>query len=82
MFGPDAAVYVFGSRANDAERGGDIDLLVEAGRPVSNRVMTACRFSAQLQLQLGDQKIDTIVVDPDTPPQRIFIVAKQTGVRL
>jgi predicted nucleotidyltransferase len=75
-------VLLFGSRADDHVRGGDIDLLVEVDHPVSNRAAAAARLTAQLQIALGDQRIDIILVDPNTIPQPIHTTAQQTGVAL
>jgi hypothetical protein len=33
-------------------------------------------------MQLGDQKIDVIIVDPETLEQPIHEIARQTGVML
>jgi predicted nucleotidyltransferase len=41
LLGADARVWLFGSRVHDDFRGGDIDLLVEAGRPVGQPVTPA-----------------------------------------
>jgi predicted nucleotidyltransferase len=80
--GPRARVWLFGSRVDDAERGGDIDLLVDVDRPLANRAAAASRLAAELQLALGDQRIDVIVVDPHTAPQPIHTRARRQGVRL
>lgn len=58
---PDAAVYLFGSRASDSAKGGDIDLLVLSSRI---DVMRKLDILATLHQQLGDQRID-LVVFPD-----------------
>ncbi len=52
LFG-DCTVYLFGSRVDDAARGGDIDLLVETPRPVENRAAMAARYTARLQTGTG-----------------------------
>ncbi len=69
--GLDAPVYLFGSRADPARRGGDIDLLVLTAAPAfdtSRRVAT--RFFARCE-----EKIDVVVLDPSrlTPAQRAFL---------
>jgi len=58
---PDAAVYLFGSRVNDATKGGDIDLL-ELSKKIN--LMAKLDILARLHQQLGDQKID-LVIYPD-----------------
>lgn len=80
--GSDARVWLFGSRADDAQRGGDIDLLIEATHPIRDRVATACRIASNLQLQLGDQRIDILLIDPATTQQPIHRIARETGVPL
>ncbi|PVZ71640.1 nucleotidyltransferase domain-containing protein [Pelagibaculum spongiae] len=56
-----AKVYLFGSRVDDAKKGGDIDLLV-----ISPRLGFAEKLNilADLHEQLGDQKID-LLLDKD-----------------
>lgn len=73
----DAAVFLFGSRANDAARGGDIDLLVLSGKI---GLMDKLDILAELHGQLGEQKID-LVVFPDLSRPFARLAASQ-GVRL
>ncbi|MGA7983257.1 MAG: nucleotidyltransferase domain-containing protein [Chromatiaceae bacterium] len=80
--GSAARVRLFGSRVDDAGRGGDIDLFVEVDQTLSNRAAAASRLAAELQLRLGDQRIDVLLVDPETRPQPIHAVARQQGIRL
>jgi len=82
MLGLDARVCLFGSRTDDLARGGDIDLFIEVDRILENRAATASRLAGQLQLLLGDQRIDVILVDPGTTPQPIHAAARQQGVTL
>jgi predicted nucleotidyltransferase len=74
-YGDSAKVWLFGSRANDAKRGGDVDLFVEAS---STDLMAAMRCKADLG-DLFDLEVDLIVGDGSKPIHRM---AKQTGVRL
>ena len=82
IFGPDAAVYVFGSRVDDNARGGDIDLLVKVPAPMEDKHRRALTLTARLQMRLGDQPIDVLVVDPETAPGPVHAEALRTGVAL
>ena len=53
--------YLFGSRLNDAERGGDIDLFIPGEWSTEEAVLRRIRFCAELRRSLGDQKIDVVV---------------------
>ncbi|NBQ68433.1 MAG: nucleotidyltransferase domain-containing protein [Nitrosomonadaceae bacterium] len=82
LLGDRTRIRIFGSRAKVDEKGGDIDLLIETEQKLADRVSIACRLTSQLQMKLGDQKIDVIIVDPETREQPIHQIARQTGVVL
>jgi hypothetical protein len=82
IFGADADVRLFGSRIDDAATGGDLDLLVVSGETVPNRERKILRFVARLQMRLGEQPIDVLVVDPTTMCQPIHEQALRQGVSL
>lgn len=82
VFGMEADVKLFGSRANDDARGGDIDLLVEMPTIVVEPERKTLQLVARLQLRLGDQPIDVLVLDPATPRQSIHEQAIHTGIKL
>lgn len=77
-FGADALVWLFGSRADDSKRGGDVDLYVEA--PHRDTLMSALRCKILLEDSL-DLPVDLIVKEPgrDKP---IYNLAKSQGIRL
>jgi predicted nucleotidyltransferase len=72
-------VILFGSRVDDDAKGGDIDLLIETTAEQVSRVSTANRIAANLQVQLGDQCIDVLLVDPNTIIKPIHEHARQQG---
>lgn len=81
--GPEARVWLFGSRVDDNARGGDIDLLVRTPRALENSTVAAALVGAKIQLKLRQQqKIDVLMVDPATTPQPIHAVALAEGVEL
>lgn len=82
MFGDGVRIWLFGSRVDDAARGGDIDLLIETDVTLESRAAAAGRFNAKLQMSLGEQKIDILLVDAATPLLPIHQIARETGVRL
>jgi len=82
VFGQDAEVCLFGSRVDDAKRGGDIDLLVRLATIEPQRRRKALRFVALLQQRLGDQPIDVAVVDPSTGQNAFCRQAQEAAVPL
>ena len=82
IFGPDASVYVFGSRVDDSARGGDIDLLVRLEKPQVETERKILRLVARLQIRLGDQPIDVLLQDPESTLNPIHLEAQRTGIRL
>ena len=82
IFGPQAKTMVFGSRVDDTARGGDIDLIVQLEQPVQQRERKALQLVARLQMRLGMQPIDVLVVDPQTEILPVHEEAIRTGVRL
>lgn len=83
-FGPEANVWLFGSRVDDSKRGGDIDLLIETSRIDVDAIARAeISFLTKLQMKLGEQKIDLLIDYPSRktrPP--ILSIAKQSGILL
>jgi hypothetical protein len=58
-FGPGAVVRLFGSRVDDARRGGDVDLHFEVDGTVPDYV-ARYRFENMLESAFDGRKIDTV----------------------
>ncbi|UZR29314.1 nucleotidyltransferase domain-containing protein [Methylococcus mesophilus] len=82
LFGEEARVVLFGSRTDDDQRGGDIDLLIDLPNIDAEKQRKGLTFVARLQRRLGDQRIDVLVADPSTPELPIYRVARKTGIAL
>lgn len=82
LTGYNSRVWLFGSRVDDEQRGGDIDLLVETDDVIPNRVKMLCRIEGALAMALGDRKIDILLKDARTPEASVFDVARRRGVLL
>lgn len=82
LFGPDTAVWLFGSRLDDRAKGGDIDLLIEAALDPDEALQKELRLYSRLIRRLGEQRIDVIIHRMATPRQPIHEVALTTGRRL
>jgi predicted nucleotidyltransferase len=71
-------VWLFGSRADDSRRGGDIDLYWEPDRPVVLRQALALEYRLSADC---DCKVDLLIRNPGQAEQPIHAIAKR-GVRL
>jgi len=82
IFGAQARVWLFGSRTDDAARGGDIDLLVESAISADDRLEKTLQLEARLLRELGERRVDVLVRDPEMPLQPIHEKALEHGVPL
>ena len=80
--GADCDVLLFGSRADDNRRGGDVDLLVRSPRLLQGRVWLAARLAARAERLLGGRRVDVLLLDPATPVQPVHAAALTLGVAL
>jgi predicted nucleotidyltransferase len=82
VFGENASVWLFGSRLDDTAKGGDVDLLIKLESPTEDKAALGARYNALLQIKLGLQKFDILVIDPSTALKQIHQQALSKGVRL
>jgi predicted nucleotidyltransferase len=80
LLGSDAVVRLFGSRVDDAARGGDIDLLIDVPAPLAGRVKAECRLAARLFIKLGGRKVDVLIREPNMPMTPIYEQALRQGI--
>ena len=80
-FGPDAIVRLFGSRADDHRRGGDIDLHIEVP-PDIDPWTARSRFEENLFARIEEQRVDVIIRKQGEPEQGIDLIAHRDGILL
>jgi predicted nucleotidyltransferase len=63
IWGEQATVYLFGSRIDDSEKGGDIDLYIHLDEEPDTKslMIQKASFLAMLEILLGEQKIDLLI---------------------
>jgi predicted nucleotidyltransferase len=78
VFGSEVEVFLFGSRVDDAKKGGDIDLYIkaQAGNDFTHKI----KFLVLLEQKIGEQKIDVVLAANKNRP--IEQQAISTGVLL
>jgi len=89
-FGQTSRVWLFGSRTDDNQLGGDIDLYIQADVQSPDELIEAkLHFLSELHQKLGEQKIDVVIhrnVSEETTSLEettsIYQIARQTGIRL
>jgi predicted nucleotidyltransferase len=60
-----ALALLFGSRLDDGQAGGDIDLFIRCPTPVDHPARLAAAIGADLELALGEQRIDVLIDAPN-----------------
>lgn len=74
-------IWLFGSRTDPLQKGGDIDLYIETHINDATIVhQSKINFLVTLKMAIGDQKIDVIIKRPDSEELPIYNEAKSTGI--
>jgi predicted nucleotidyltransferase len=68
----DIELRLYGSRADDQKKGGDIDLLLRIPSKILAKIEDLrFRINIEMQKRIGEQKIDLLVIDQN-PPEKPF----------
>ncbi len=73
-------IILFGSRTDDARKGGDIDILVQADENVD--LKKQMKILAECEMKGINRKIDILFQTPFTKEQSIFKTALNEGIVL
>jgi predicted nucleotidyltransferase len=77
-----AQVILFGSRVDDTQKGGDIDLLITQLNHIQHPVELATKINAQLVRVFQGRKIDILLSAPNLKTLPIHLIARKTGIVL
>ena len=80
--GRDATVRLFGSRLDDAAKGGDVDLMVEVPHPVEKPAPLAARIAGRISRAMAGRKVDVVISAPNLMRLPIHEAAFSKGVLL
>jgi len=84
IWGKNVSVVLFGSRTDDAKKGGDIDLLINLPENLESKGLAfkKSEFLSRLDIKLGEQKIDLIIKNDQNKELPIVRTALLTGITL
>jgi len=81
-----ARVRLYGSRADLAKKGGDIDVVTEIFGAVADKFAVSQTFRRGICSRLGDQKIDILIISVDsslnTDRENTFLAVIQGGRKI
>ncbi len=82
-FGKGSRVWLFGSRADDAKRGGNVDLYVEVEQiPAGSKIRSRIDTILALEDIINGTSVDLIIRYSQDPENPIHRIAKSTGTVL
>lgn len=80
--GAAATVRLFGSRLDNAAKGGDVDLLVEVPMPVADPAPLSARIAGRISRALDGRKVDVVLAAPNLKSLPIHEIARREGCLL
>ncbi len=81
IFGPTAIIRLFGSRVDDAQRGGDIDLHLEVD-PNYDDWRHEIAFHTALDIEMGEEQVDVLITKRGSELSWIERAAYRDGIIL
>ncbi|OFZ27972.1 MAG: hypothetical protein A2381_02620 [Bdellovibrionales bacterium RIFOXYB1_FULL_37_110] len=74
IFKKNSALFLYGSRVDDKKKGGDIDLLIITDDEEEKKIAMGKKldFIVTLKLELGDQKIDCLILSKSELNTHLF----------
>ncbi len=78
--GDDVKIHLFGSRVDDAAKGGDIDILVSLKMSVEKPASIMARITAKAMMSMNGRKIDVLLEAPNLDKLPIHEIAHEEGV--
>jgi predicted nucleotidyltransferase len=82
LAGAQSRVRVFGSRIDDTQQGGDLDLMLELPEPVENPAFLAAQLAAKVSRLMNGRKVDVLLSAPNLMRLAIHDVAFKEGIIL
>lgn len=82
VVGEEATITLFGSRVDDSQKGGDVDLLITLNYEVERPALLSAKISARLVRVLQGRKVDVLLSAPNLQSLPIHQIAKSKGVAL
>ena len=80
--GSDARVRLFGSRLDDAAKGGDVDLMVEVAHQVESPAPLSARIAGRISRAMAGRRVDVVFFAPNLEWLAIHEAARNEGVLL
>ncbi|PVE43431.1 hypothetical protein H663_006830 [Limnohabitans planktonicus II-D5] len=82
MLGEGVQVTLFGSRVDDAAKGGDVDLMIEVSRALPEPAVVSARIASRVSRAMHGRKVDVLLKASNLLEQPIHRIAAQQGVAL
>lgn len=82
VFGEQARVTLFGSRVNDAAKGGDVDLMIELSGSIAEPALLSARVASRVSRAMNGRKVDVVLKAPNLMIQPIHEIASRHGIVL
>ena len=82
LAGTQSRVRVFGSRIDDTQQGGDLDLMLELPEPVENPAFLAAQLAAKVSRLMNGRKVDVLLSAPNLMRLPIHDIAFKEGIIL
>lgn len=76
---PTGRIYLYGSRTDDKRRGGDIDVYLQASRPIDLKTQLGTQYRLELAC---DTRVDLLVKNPEQAMQPTHQIAVEQGILL